>query len=157
MSQDTIYMYGSLVLRTYIEVAHQEAKDAFVSVVGGRTEANFTLVIAASNTYGLLYSTTVKGGVNAERFNTSLDSASHAAGPHPVTFLFDNSPCHRRAHEACFREHHNFKHLPAYSLFLNITENTFSVWKASNEIRRKCESKCCSKTINLGTNLRAEP
>ena len=108
-----------------------------VRVVGGRTGPNFTLVIAVSNARGLLYSTTVEGGVNSERFNSFLDNASNAAGPRPATFLFDNAPSHRRAREARFREHHTSKHLPAYSPFLNLAGNAFSVWKAA--VKRNLE------------------
>ena len=68
-------------------------------VVGARTSPNFTLAIAVSNSRGLVHSETVEGGFNSERFNLFLRDASQAAGIERATFVFDNAPSRRRAHE----------------------------------------------------------
>lgn len=108
-----------------------------VRVVGGRTGPNLTLTIAVSNIRGLLFSSTKEGGANIASFNQFLHDASEAAGPQHATFIFDNAPCHRRAHESEILEQHNILHLPPYSPFLNIAENAFSVWKAA--VKRQLE------------------
>ena len=108
-----------------------------VRVVGARAGPNFTLVIAVSNTRGLLHSETVQGGFNSERFNTFLTRASEAAGMQRATFIFDNAPCHRRAREANLFALHQFRFLPPYSPFLNLAENAFSAWKAA--VKRNME------------------
>lgn len=108
-----------------------------VRIVGGRTGPNFTLTIAVSNLRGLVYTSTKEGGSNIAYFNNFLHEASQAAGSQPVTFIFDNAPCHRRASEAQLRLEHDIKFLPPYSPFLNIAENAFSVWKAA--VKRQLE------------------
>ena len=51
-----------------------------------------------------------------------MEEASVAAGDNiQLTYLIDNASCHR---------HYVVRHLPAYSPFLNICENAFSVWKS---------------------------
>ena len=85
-----------------------------VRIVGGRTGPNFTLTIAVSNSRGLLFSSTKQGGANIASFNQFLHDTSQAAGPQPATFIFDNAPCHQRAHESELREQHNILYLPPY-------------------------------------------
>ena len=102
-----------------------------VRVVGGSRGPNFTLILAVSNRRGMIHHEFFQGGINADRFNAWLRDASAAAGDGPVTFVFDNAPCHRRYLEADLQDNHEGKTLPAYSPFLNISENCFSVWKAA--------------------------
>ena len=47
-----------------------------------------------------------------------------------LTYLLDNASCHRLAAEAVIPGHHVVRYLSAYSPFLNICENAFSVWKS---------------------------
>ena len=66
-----------------------------------------------------------------------LRDASQAAGIERATFVFDNAPSHRRAHEVHLFQHHQLRFLPPYSPFLNLAENAFSVWKAA--VKRQLE------------------
>ena len=70
------------------------------------------------------------GGTNIERFNLFMEETSVAAGDNvQLTYLLDYANCHRRAAEAMISGHHVVQNLPAYSPFLNICENAFSVRK----------------------------
>ena len=111
--------------------------DRAVRIVGGRTGENFTMIIAVSSIRGLIHHDMLQGGVDITRFNNFLTETSNAAGAQPVTFIFDNAPCHRRAHEAAINQQHEVLYLPAYSPFLNIAENCFAAWKAA--LRRTLE------------------
>lgn len=68
-----------------------------VSIVGGRTGPNVTVIIAVSITRGSIFSSTDEGGMNSDAFKTFLISVSIAAGLLPATILFDNVPCHSRS------------------------------------------------------------
>ena len=100
-----------------------------VRVVNGQRGRNFTLILAVS-TEGVRHTDFYEGEVTADRFNTWLEAASIAAGEGRKVFIMDNAPCHRRADEANLLEGHSIRKLPAYSPFLNIVENAFSMWKA---------------------------
>ena len=90
-----------------------------------------TLILAVCNSRGMIYHDFFQGGTNAERFNAWLRAASGAAGNCDATFVFDKAPCHRRYQQAQLPDNHRCKYLPAYSPFLNIAKNCFSVWKAA--------------------------
>jgi len=100
-----------------------------VRVVNGQRGQNFTLILAVS-TEGVRHIDFYEGEVTADRFNTWLEAASIAAGEGRKVFIMDNAPCHRRADQANLLEGHSIRKLPAYSPFLNIAENAFSMWKA---------------------------
>lgn len=103
-----------------------------VRVVGGSRGPNFTFILGVSNQRGLIHHEFYQGGTTAVRFNEWLQSASSSAGvENRVTFIFDNAPCHLRVHDLELPDTHEVKFLPAYSPFLNIAENSFSVWKAA--------------------------
>ena len=61
--------------------------------------ANFTLILAVSNTRGHIHHAVFHGGTNADHFNNWLRRVSEVAGNGDVTFVLDNVPCHRRWRE----------------------------------------------------------
>ena len=84
-----------------------------IRLVGGRTGPNLSMIMAASNIRGLIHHNLREGGTNINVFNQFLESASQAAGDGRLTFILDNTPCHRRAAEAVLRVGHTVRHLPA--------------------------------------------
>ena len=108
-------------------------------VVGARRCPNFTLILAVSSQRGRIYHSIHDRGTTAEVFNAFQENLlQHIQPNEAVTLLLDNAPCHRRAEEAVAQhEHVSLRFLPAYSPFLNIAENCFSVWKAG--LRRQLE------------------
>ena len=81
-------------------------------------------MLAISPAVGVLYFELGRGTLNGERFSTYLDNLSEVIGDYPVRIIMDNVPAHRDAQMA--NEVHEIKFLPAYSPFLNPTENAFS-------------------------------
>ena len=108
-------------------------------VVGARRCPNFTLILAVSSQRGRIHHAIHNGGTNAEVFNSFLtDLLHHVRADEVTTLLLDNAPCHRRSMDAIAqRENVSLRFLPAYSPFLNIAENCFSVWKAG--LKRQLE------------------
>lgn len=108
-------------------------------VVGARRCPNFTLILAVSSQRGRVHHFIHNGGTTADVFNAFLSELIQRVQPNEVvTLLLDNAPCHRRSMEAV--GHHDnvsLRFLPAYSPFLNIAENCFSVWKAG--LKRQLE------------------
>lgn len=107
-------------------------------MVGARRCPNFTLILAVSSQRGRVHHSIHNGGTNADNFNAFLTQLLQHVQPNEVvTILLDNAPCHRRAEEIIAQHNVSLRYLPAYSPFLNIAENCFSVWKAG--LKRQLE------------------
>ena len=79
-----------------------------------------------------------KPGTNTDTFNAFLTQLLQHVQPNEVvTILLDNAPCHRRAEEIIAQHNVSLRYLPAYSPFLIIDENCFSVCKAG--LKRQLE------------------
>ena len=91
------------------------------------------MIFAVSNINGLIHHALLEGSTTADTFNSFLE----ATIPHLISnnlrkvFIFDNASVHNRADEATIPNNIQIKYLPPYNPFLNIVENTFSVWEAA--------------------------
>lgn len=105
-----------------------------VRIVNHRRGNNLTIVFAVSNTRGLVHYEICEGGMDGERFVNLLQNIANNVPMHgQVVFIFDNAPAHRRAASGNLPANVSLRWLPPYSPFLNIVENTISIWKAKTK------------------------
>lgn len=113
-----------------------------VRVVGGQRGRNFTVTFAVSSRRGLVHHAIFEGGMTSDRFNAFLEATSRVCHE-PVTYIFDNAPCHAKADQEPndggpqVPNNHFRRRLPPYSPFLNVVEMAFSAFKAS--LKRQLE------------------
>ena len=97
-------------------------------VVRGQRGNNITVIVAISDSVGVLYYEIKEGGVNKDKFSDFMMSLSAVLGEEEAVVILDNAPCHRGVQNR-FPDL-SIKFLPPYSPFLNPIEECFSVFKA---------------------------
>ena len=111
-------------------------EDLAARVVQGRRGPNLTMIFAVNVTNGLVHHQLHQGGMTAERFNQFLEDISLRCNPEQeVCFIFDKARAHVRAALADLPHGFQIQYLPPYSLFLNICENAFALWKQALKTR----------------------
>ncbi|GFR76530.1 hypothetical protein ElyMa_003946100 [Elysia marginata] len=77
-----------------------------------------------------------QGEMTAERFNQFLhDTSLQCNAGQELCFIFDNARAHGRAAEANLPAEFKIQYLPPYSLFPNICEKAFALWKQALKTR----------------------
>ena len=91
------------------------------------------MCLAVNSDTGLVHHALMDHGMRRDTFDHFLQDTAvliHSEPDRECVFIFDNAPAHRAAAEVQLPDGFSTMHLPAYSPFLNICENAFSVWKS---------------------------
>ena len=98
--------------------------------VCGQRGRNVTVALAISPTNGLVFHSSVIGGMNAQKFNDFLAQTRLNLDPDEnVIFIYDGAPAHHNPVNPGANT--ELKKLPPYSPFLNIVEQAISSLKAA--------------------------
>ena len=101
-----------------------------VRVVCGQRGRNLTLLLAVSPKFGLVHYTMTEGGMTKEKFSDFVVEVSALLlSEGHITMVFDNAPSHRDL-PRLLSDSHEYRHLPRYSPFLNMTEMAISCVKS---------------------------
>ena len=98
--------------------------------VCGQRGRNVTVALAISPTNGLVFHSSIIGGMNAQKFNDFLAQTRLNLDPDEnVIFIYDGAPAHHNPVNPGANT--ELKKLPPYSPFLNIVEQAISSLKAA--------------------------
>ena len=107
----------------------RQGERAYRQVCGQRGR-NVTVALAISPINGLVFHSSIIGGMNAGRFSEFSAQARLNLDPNEhVVFIYDGAPEHRRPNQ--LGPNTELKMLPPYSPFLNIVEQAISALKAA--------------------------
>ena len=90
---------------------------------------NITVSLAVSPQYGVVHYSIKRGGANIDSFAGFLMEISTLMIEESIVIIADNAPAHNTP--PALNDGHLIKFLPQYSPFLNIVENSISVFKAA--------------------------